>query len=226
MTKPSYYYDSDFIKNQAATGKHRNIIGGLWEELGDLQINFLKAQGLSPEHRLLDVGCGSMRLGVKAVPLLDPGNYFGTDLNLDLLKAGYAKEIEPLGLADRLPKRNLAQDSGFHFASLPDRIDYIIATSVFTHLPLNHMKLFLRNLEKKLKAPAKLFFTVFLCEDQGWCSPEIEQKMGIRTRPIRDPYHYSEADILYAASGTNWQFQGIEDWNHPRNQQMVCFTKS
>ena len=30
----------------------------------------LLAEGLRPEHHLLDIGCGSLRLGCKAVPYL------------------------------------------------------------------------------------------------------------------------------------------------------------
>jgi cyclopropane fatty-acyl-phospholipid synthase-like methyltransferase len=43
------------------------LIGGLGELMGDHQLQFLVDQGLKPEHRLLDIGCGSLRLGVKAI---------------------------------------------------------------------------------------------------------------------------------------------------------------
>ena len=42
---------------------HREAVGGLWDEMGRLQFDFLVAQGLQPHHKMLDIGCGSMRGG-------------------------------------------------------------------------------------------------------------------------------------------------------------------
>ena len=46
---------------------HREAVGGLWEEMRRLQFDFLANQGLKPDHKLLDIGCGSMRGGVHFV---------------------------------------------------------------------------------------------------------------------------------------------------------------
>jgi hypothetical protein len=85
---PSYYYDQQTIKAAIERGAHRDVIGGMWDEIGSLQMDFLKANGLMPEHKLLDIGCGSLRLGVRAAEFLEPGNYWGTDLSSALLDAG------------------------------------------------------------------------------------------------------------------------------------------
>jgi hypothetical protein len=42
---------------------HRNYVGGMWEEIGKLQFDFLVQQGLKPSHCFLDIGCGSFRGG-------------------------------------------------------------------------------------------------------------------------------------------------------------------
>ena len=39
----------------------------VWEEPGQWQLDALKSVGMAPHHRLVDVGCGAMRLGVYAV---------------------------------------------------------------------------------------------------------------------------------------------------------------
>ncbi|MGG6294672.1 hypothetical protein ACQ4M4_09620 [Leptolyngbya sp. AN02str] len=54
-------YWRQLTPEEIKAGKHRQFIGGLWEELGQLQFDFLKENGLLPEHRLLDMGCGSLR---------------------------------------------------------------------------------------------------------------------------------------------------------------------
>ena len=51
------------------TDAHREQVGGLWDEIGALQIDFLRAQGLRPGDTLLDVGCGCLRGGVHFVAL-------------------------------------------------------------------------------------------------------------------------------------------------------------
>lgn len=58
---------------------HRNYIGGMWEEIGNLQLDFLISNGLSPNHYLLDIACGSLRLGVKAMPYLQPSHYLAVE---------------------------------------------------------------------------------------------------------------------------------------------------
>jgi hypothetical protein len=61
------YNDQWTMRADVAAGQHRELIGGLGELMGDHQLQFLVDQGLKPEHRLLDIGCGSLRLGVKAI---------------------------------------------------------------------------------------------------------------------------------------------------------------
>lgn len=74
------------------------------------------SRGLKPEHKLLDISCGSLRGGVKFVRYLNAGNYFGTDLNASLLQAGYDIEIANEGLLEELPRSNLITDEKFDFS--------------------------------------------------------------------------------------------------------------
>ena len=41
--------------------------------------------GLKPEHKLLDVGCGPLRGGIKFINYLEPGNYYGVDKRADVI---------------------------------------------------------------------------------------------------------------------------------------------
>ncbi len=50
---------------------HRGLVGGLWDELGKLQLDFLTESGLKPSHKLLDIGCGCLRGGVHYVKYLE-----------------------------------------------------------------------------------------------------------------------------------------------------------
>src|ERR1700745_2047005 len=53
----SKYDDEKNIEQRLKVGTHREIVGGLWEEIGTLQFEFMKRMGLRPESLLLDVGC-------------------------------------------------------------------------------------------------------------------------------------------------------------------------
>lgn len=223
----SNYYNEPAMADAVRRGEHREVIGSLWDEIGDLQLRFLEANGMAPSSTLLDIGCGSLRLGVRAVDYLDSGNYWGTDLNPVLLDAGYEKEIIPAGLAGKLPRSHLMADGEFAFAGIPTSIDFAIATSVFTHLPFNYMRLCLANLARHVVSPCTLLFTVFVPPDGLSVTESHRQPRGGKlTHPHRDPYHYSVGDVRYAAAQTPWSVDFIGDWDHPRNQMMVKATKA
>ncbi len=79
--------------DEIAGGQHKDFVGGMWDEIGDFQIGFLKARGLSPGHRLVDIGCGSLRGGVRFVSYLDRGGYYGLDINASLIEAGHLELV-------------------------------------------------------------------------------------------------------------------------------------
>jgi SAM-dependent methyltransferase len=222
----SIYYNKAEVAEAVGRGDHRDFIGGMWDEIGKLQLDFLRVQGVNPDNTLLDIGCGSLRLGIRAVEFLKPAKYWGTDLAPELLAAGYEREIIPSGLSDKLPRSHLIADGDFTFPGVPPRIDFAIAQSVFTHLPLNHIRLCLANLGRHIASPCTFFFTVFT-PPNGLSPTEShsQPKGGVVTHPHRDPYHYSVADLHHAAAGTSWSIEFIGDWNHPRNQMMVRATK-
>lgn len=54
---------------------HRNYVGGLWDEIGLLQFEFLKSRGLKPHHVLVDIACGSLRAGVQNPQFVISGSF-------------------------------------------------------------------------------------------------------------------------------------------------------
>jgi SAM-dependent methyltransferase len=79
----------------------RRRVGGRWGEIGMLQFEFLREQGLQPEHATLDLGCGVLRGGLHFVRYLDPGNYYGIDSSSDMV-AGARQELAQANLQSRL----------------------------------------------------------------------------------------------------------------------------
>ena len=189
----SPYLVPNFYGDALANGRHRDIVGGRWDETGRAQMAALCAEGLAPHHRLLDIGAGALRLGCKAVPYLDPGNYWGTDLSGPLMQRGYQLE---LAQKDRLPPAQLVEDSTFTFPGVPDIIDYAIAFAVFTHLPADHLAPALANLSARFPHLQRLLFTVFLAPDTTTAQTPYRQADGVVTHPNRAPYHVLGGDVI------------------------------
>lgn len=221
----SRYYDRSSIAEAVAAGHHREVIGGLWDELGNLQLNFLVNRGVKPTHRVLDIGCGSLRFGVRAVEYLNAGMYWGTDLSQDLIEAGYDEEIVPAGLSWKLPRANLLTDAEFEFRGIPGQIDVVIAQSVFTHLPIDLLRTCLSNLAGHVEGRCTFFATFFVVDDVDLGGPFRHEPGAVVTHQDSDPYHHSLTQIAGAAQGSPWSIEYIGDWGHPRSQQMVAFHK-
>lgn len=212
------YMDETLNRQRIASDGHRNVVGGLWEHLGALQRDFMIAHGLERGHRLLDVGCGSLRAGAPLTRWLDAGGYYGVDISPALIDVGYQHEIVEAGLAERLPRDHLHVTDDFEIP-FDVRFDRALATSLFTHLTLDYLTRCLERLAPVMASGGRFYATFF--EGQG---PSIARPDGVVTHPDRDPFHFSQAQIRDATTG-DWDFQWIGDWGHPRDQQMACFIR-
>lgn len=219
------YYDRKHLEQVANAGTHREAIGGLWDELGLLQLRFLKQNGLTTDMKVLDIGCGCLRAGVHLVDFLEAGNYFGVDISQELLDAGYDIELAAVGLQHKLPRANLITDGDFSFHKLGQHFDAAIAQSVFTHLTLNHIRVCLARLAEVMKAGASLYATFFECpEEEDLTSARHHERGGITTFPANDPYHYKFSDLEFCVRNQPYHISYIGDWDHPRDQMIVKFT--
>jgi SAM-dependent methyltransferase len=216
-----------FTAAELAAGVHREQVGGLWEELGELQLAFLVRQGLQPSMRLLDLGCGSLRAGVRLVEYLAPGNYYGIDSRASLLAAGYDFELAARGLQPRLPPGNLLHDASFAVHRFGVRFHVAIAISLFTHLPETRVRSCLAALARVMEPAGVLYATFFACPPRHRSGePLVHEPGGITTYDDRDPYHYRQRDLAACAEGLPWRAEPLGDWGHPRGQQMMRFAIS
>ena len=124
----------------------------------------LQAQGMTADDHLLDIGCGSLRLGHLAVPFLHPGHYWGTDASLALMRHGRMTELSDPA---RLPEDHLVEDAAFAFPGIPGTITLAIAWGVFTHLPAPVLPPALATLRTRFPALRAALITLFLAETSG-----------------------------------------------------------
>lgn len=205
---------------------YRKDVGGMWEEMGKLQFDYLVKEGLKPEHRLLDVGCGSLRGGVHFIKYLEKGRYFGIDINKSLLDAGRG-ELKRIGLEGRKPV--LIQTDSFSLEPLGVKFDYVLAQSVFTHLPINNIIRCIMNIDKVLSSGGR-FYATFFENPKGkhnLLPEEHEQSDGTNLVTFfdKDPFHYDFDLFNWICEGTGMEVEYIGNWNHPRDQKMMVFMK-
>lgn len=125
-----------------------------WESHGNLQLAFLKSEGLKPDSRLLDVGCGVGRAARKFVPYLNDWRYTGIDIS-DGALAHAMKLAQEEGWASKHPTFLLNGDINL----VGSRFDMIWAHSVFTHLPPQQVETMIENASERLDRGGKFLFT-------------------------------------------------------------------
>ncbi len=191
---------------------HRAYVGGLWDEIGVLQLAFMRSQGLRPDQTLLDIACGSLRGGVHFIPWLDPGRYLGLDREARLIELGIERELGAALYAERRPE--FVVSDRFAFERFSRRPDMSIAQSLFTHLSPEDIALCLGNL-RPVVAPGHRLMATFIPGD-GSGNPE-------RSHPHL-PFRYPAARLVALGRDAGWEVEQIGEWGHPRGQRMLCFT--
>jgi SAM-dependent methyltransferase len=214
-------YRHQLTDAEIAQKVHRDFVGGMWDEIGQLQFDFLRSRGLAPRHRLLDVGCGALRGGLHFIRFLETGHYYGTDMNASLIKAAYA-ELKKAGLEGRQP--HLLLDEKFNFARLGTSFHFAIAHSLFTHLSMNSIERCLVNIAGVLE-PGARFYATYFESPRTHHLDRIQHPGGIVTYSDADPYHYPFPLFQYLLTDLPLAVNNIGPWGHPRSQHMLEFSR-
>jgi SAM-dependent methyltransferase len=217
---------SSVLDDQERAAVRAVVGGGLWDEMGQAQIDFLLGRGLQPTDVMLDVGCGGLRGGLHFVRYLDPGNYVGVDKSQRMLDFGLA-ELDQAGLADRRP--TLVCDSDFAFGALGREFDVAFAQSVFSHLPLNDIHRCLVGIAEVVRSGGVFYATFFDNPgDPHDLSPiDFPQPDGppVRTYPDADPYRYHVRFFEALVDGLPLKVDHIGAWGSLRGQSMLAFQR-
>jgi SAM-dependent methyltransferase len=84
---------------------------GYWKELQSYQLNTLITNGLKPQHKLLDLGCGPLQGGIAFIKYLGKNNYYSIDIRQGSIDAG-AKQIKKYKLESKNPYLSLSDSFG------------------------------------------------------------------------------------------------------------------
>lgn len=183
-------------------------IGGMWEEVGKLQFEFLIKMNLQPHHKMLDLGCGTLRGGQHFIKYLHPANYYGIDISPKAISS--AKQlVQQEGLSNKKPHLLVSEKKNLKFREFSgETFDYILAQSVFTHLKPEHIKECFEHIGSIMHQTSVFYFTYFKGE-------EYEQT-GLKDFC----YPFSFFESLAEQYGFKLQDYS-KDYNHPRGQLMV-----
>ncbi len=191
---------------------HRNYVGGLWNEIGKLQFDFLVTNGLKPSDIFMDIACGSLRAGVHLIPYLQAGNYLGIDKEQTLIDFGLTNELDNKWLPHKKPEFVISNNFEFNkFSKVPN---FAIAQSLFTHLPPSLINSCFKKLSLHFNTDGIFFATYFLSEEK-YKNPKKAHDHGI--------FKYTIEEIKHFGISNGWEVEFIGDWNHPRNQQIVKY---
>ena len=169
-----------------------------------MAFNLLTTLGLRQHDSLLDVGCGSLRIGRLLIPYLNRGKYFGIEPNEWLVHEGIRRELGETLVQIKRPT--------FFFSDSPDTItqakvafDFALAQSIFSHCGLDLIRGWLSAISRSLAQDGVLVATFLFGEEDstqtGWIYPEC--------------VNYRPATLERAAEDVNLRFE-ILDWKHPR----------
>lgn len=167
--------------------------------------------GLRQHHRVLDIGCSSLRIGRLLIPYLNAGHYVGIEPNRWLVEEGIARETGADQVRIKRPR--------FHFATsaraLPDeeRFDYAVAQSIFSHCDLDLIAGWLADAGTRLKTGGALAATFLPSRtrspDRGWVYPRCTSH---------------PPDTIAALARAAGLSMHLLDWRHPR-QQWALFAR-
>lgn len=124
---------SDARNLRPGDGHYSAYVGppGQWDVMGATQFRLLTTLGLREHHRLLDLGCGSLRAGRLLICYLEPGHYCGIEPEAWLVEDGLSREVGA-DLA-RMKSPRFVYSSDFPADDFGVQFDFIVAQSVFSH---------------------------------------------------------------------------------------------
>ena len=175
-----------------------------YDLIAAMTFNLLTTLGLRQHHSLLDIGCGSLRIGRLLIPYLNRGKYFGIEPAEWLVAEGIKQELGETVVQTKRPT--------FFFTDSPETVvrakvsfDFALAQSIFSHCGLDLIRGWLSAVSRALAEDGVLIAT-FLPSDEdsprtGWVYP--------------DCVNYRPTTLERAAAEANLRFE-ILDWKHPR----------
>lgn len=198
---------------------HRLKHGRHWAATGQWWADLLVREGLEPHHFVLDVGCGSLGLGRLLLPRLAQSRYWGYESDRDLLFDGIAIELSRAGL-DPI-KGHFIVNRTFDLTECPHQFEWMVASSLFTRLPLHGVARCLAALIPRLAPGGRFFATVY----EGALGEDTQTVGGVTTRSDGEPYHHDVEVLSGIADSLGATVTRVDTPGHPRGESLLLITR-
>ena len=174
-----------------------------------MAFGLLTPLGLRERHTLLDIGCGSLRVGRLLIPYLGSGNYVGLEPNEQSLRIGAHRHVGEDLIRIKKPALIPSADPAEVPADRP--YDFALAQSVFSHTGPKLTEGWIECAGARLAETGALLATHVPGPDiapEGWTE-------GFVT--------HSDESMATRAEANGMRFMPLE-WRHP-NQRWGLFAK-
>tara|TARA_Y100001938_G_C8082106_1_gene429794 strand:- start:1181 stop:1858 length:678 start_codon:yes stop_codon:yes gene_type:complete len=151
-------------------------------------LNLLNRFGLKATDKVLDIGCGSLRVGKHLIPFLKESAYCGIEPEEKFLTEGIKWELSQRMIDFKKPKFSSCAD--FCCESFNESFDLALASYVFVSCARNQLKTCLINLKNCLSKDGKFLFHVRFGEQSKHMSWEEAKEQKIEWYENK-PYRFS-----------------------------------
>ncbi len=211
----SDYYIATVERTLQRKGRHPALIieqtpssrqfGPVFTRMAKDVVRHMFDLGLSARHRVLDYGCGSLRLGRLLIPALDRGNYLGLDVTERFYTAGLAS-IDARLLADKQPHlRVIAPATIADAAATPP--DFLLSFAVLQHVPPTELDAFFGNIVRLIGARTTALISFRNAEIDGryrnasWAYTPGELLQCLQRTGLRQPVKLVPPSAVFSPDG-------------------------
>ena len=173
--------------------QHRDDYLAVARRMFDLLVDLT---GITPEDRVLDVGCGAGRLATPLARYLGPrGSYEGFDNNAERIAwcnehIGALHPNMRFGLADvyngQYNRSATLQPKDFTFPYEDGEFDVVFLMSVFTHMLPDDIRHYTSEIARVLKPGGRSLITWFILNEES--ERQIERTRGERSDPAQNAH--------------------------------------
>lgn len=152
------YYEGEESNNHTAlpcpgellVEQHHSNYGEPWAGGRDVFEFLADSVHLSPDARVLEIGCGTLRVGLHFIRYLNPGHFHCLERDELSLMAAFRYELPSQGLLHKRPL--IVKGEELEFSKFGSGMyDLIYASAVFLHIPDKLVWVGLERLANKLK---------------------------------------------------------------------------
>jgi ABC-type polysaccharide/polyol phosphate transport system ATPase subunit len=205
----------------AAAAATAPSVRNLAETEGEWVYEFLLAQGLRPDHYVLDVGCGSFAAAARLLPYMVQSHYWGYEQSMDRYLAGVQSVLPNAGVSAE--RGHFVVNEEFDFSDVPHTFEFAIASSMLRRLPLHAVARCFASVVRRLR-PGGRFFVSWAEPGPDLFEPR-EQPDGTTTAADWPPYHHDFDVLARFAELAGGRAERLRDAHHPRGESLLVITR-